>query len=209
MKSQNRLSNLQNLIKKSEDGNISFLPSEDFSIFNNSENLHFVGFGGAGSNIIEYLQSKGIKAKFTCISNPIRPHISSEIQFINYIYEAVNEIPKSILNIFESNEKFILLTGFGGNIGTFFTVEISKLLHKKKIPFLTIASMPFNIETEERHSKSDLAFKELEQVPSFYYYKFSEIKSLLNLKMSFEQMFEKISDLIYELYKANKNPKII
>lgn len=203
MKSQNRLSNLQNLVKKSDDGNISFLPSKDFLIFKNSEKLHFVGFGGAGSNIVEYLYAKGINAKFTCISNPMRPDISSDIQFINYVYAPGNEIPPSILNIFESNEKFILLTGFGGDTGTFFTVEISKLLHKQKVPFLTIASMPFNIETEERHSKSDLAFKELEQVPGFYYYKFSEFKSLLNSKMNFKQMFEKISNLIYELYEAN------
>ena len=204
MDSQNLISNLKNLVKKSEDGNISFLPSEDFSIFNNSENLHFVGFGGAGSNIVEYLHSKGINAKFTCISNPRRPNISSEIQFINYVYVVENKIPTRIVNIFKSDEKFILLSGLGGYTGTFFTVEISKLLHKKNSPFLTIASMPFDIESAERHSKSDLAVKELEKIPNFYYYKFPEIKVLFNSKMNFKEIAEKTSHLLYELYEANK-----
>lgn len=204
MESQNLISNLLNLVKKSENESITFLPSSDFSIFNNLEKLHFVGFGGAGSNIVEYLHTKGIQAKFTCISNPLGQNISSEIQFIKYVYEAQKEIPSSIFNIFENNEKFILLSGLGGNTGTFLTIEISKLLHKKKIPFLTFASMPLKIETEERHSKSDLAFKELEKIPNFYYYKFSEIKLLFNTKMNFKELFEKISHLIYKLYEANK-----
>ena len=89
MKTNNLISNLQNNIQKSENGKIFFLPSTDFSIFNNSENLHFVGFGGAGSNTIEYLHAKGIKAKFTCISNPVRANISDEIDFIHYIYQSI------------------------------------------------------------------------------------------------------------------------
>lgn len=204
MKTNNLISNLQNNIQKSENGKIFFLPSTDFSIFNNSENLHFVGFGGAGSNTIEYLHAKGIKAKFTCISNPVRPNISDEIDFIHYIYSLENQLPTIILDIFESDEKFIILSGIGGNTGTSFTMSISRLLHKKKIPFLTISSFPFKFESQDRNSLSNLVLRKLDNVPNFRYYTFPEIKALFNTKMNPKELFEKVNELIYELYLANK-----
>jgi cell division GTPase FtsZ len=53
------------------------------------------------------------------------------------------QMPESVLNIFNSNGKFVLLSGLGGYTGTFMTEKLTLLLNQCKKSFLTISSLPF------------------------------------------------------------------
>ena len=39
--------------------------------------IHFVGLGGAGSNVLEHIHKKGIEARYTCITTPPRNYLSA------------------------------------------------------------------------------------------------------------------------------------
>ena len=63
-------------------GATAIMPTK-FNFLNQKEKqLHFVGLGGAGTNTVEYFYRMGIKGNYTCITNPERPNLPSEIKFI-------------------------------------------------------------------------------------------------------------------------------
>ena len=91
--------------------------------------IHFIGLGGAGSNIIEHIHKKGINARYTCITSPERPHLPADIEFIlfgpaghdyhTYKVEMKDlEISDDIQNLFKGDSMFVLFAGFGGTTGT-------------------------------------------------------------------------------------------
>ncbi|MEI8226004.1 MAG: hypothetical protein WCG82_08755 [Bacteroidota bacterium] len=123
--------------------------------------IHFIGLGGAGSNVIEHIHKKGIDARYTCISSPERPHLPRDIEFILFGTEEHDyrtykekikdlEISDEIQNLFNSDSYFVLFTGFGGITGTNLTRQLSAMLHQKNKEFMAIYTMPFNFEGPSR-----------------------------------------------------------
>ena len=207
--SQNNMNSIIDNFSIDENGTIAAIKSKKFSIFNNTNNLHFIGLGGSGSNVVEYLQANSIKAKFTCITNPDRPNLSAEINFINFRakYTDIQSIDllNEIANIFNKNENYILLNGLGGNSGTFLTKKIAELLFDKGISFIIISSLPFSFEGTECPTIANLAMQKLQKYSNFYFYTFNEVKILYNKKMGFRELFVKVNEMIYTLIIANRN----
>ena len=190
-----------------EKGNINCKKNVKLSFFNDLQNTHYIGLGGAGCNIIEYLQKKRIKAKFTCITNPHRPNLSNEIKFINFRakYSDIHdtELSSDIKNICNKNEKYILFCGLGGNTGTFLTEKITAFLFENDTSFMIIASLPFSFEGPECQSIANLAAQKLQKYPNFYCYTFEEVKNLRNKKMGFNELFEQVNEMVYSLCLTN------
>lgn len=201
-------------------GAISLLPKFLLSSFKEAAPIHFIGLGGAGSNQVEFLYNKGIKAKFTCISNPVRPHLPKEIQFINFIPPGEShykngvevfrisdmkqpiEIPNSVLNIFNSNDAFVLLSGLGGYTGTFMTEELTLILNQRKKSFITISSSPFNFEGQKRRFIAENTINKLKSIDSFKYYELENIRTEYG-NLTLKDAFEKANEQLYEIYTAN------
>lgn len=201
-------------------GAISLLPKFLFSSFNGAAPIHFFGLGGAGSNQVEFLYNKGIKGKFTCISNPLRPHLSKEIQFINFIppgkshykngaevfrtsdMKQAIEMPNLVLNLFNSNDTFVLFSGLGGYTGTFMTEELTTaLLHNKK-SFITISSVPFEFEGQKRRTLAENTINKLKSIENFHYYELDKIKNEYG-NLPLKEALEKANEQMYKIYKAN------
>lgn len=201
-------------------GTISLLPKFILTSFKGAAPIHFIGLGGAGSNQIEFLYKKGIKGKFTCISNPLRPHLSQEIQFINFIppgeshykngvevfktsdMKQAIEIPNVVLNIFKSNDTFVLFSGLGGYTGTFMTEELTTTLQHNKKSFITISSVPFEFEGQKRRTLAENTINKLKSIENFHYYELDKIRNEYG-DLTLKDALEKANEQIYEIYKAN------
>jgi cell division protein FtsZ len=149
--------------------------------------VRFVGFGGAGCNVAELLYKKGLAGKFTCISHPVRTYPSEDIQFIHFIppgepiYHQGEEIfrrhdpdhpldvPAAIEEIFDRSSRYVLIAGLGGFTGTTMTEKFVLQLHVRKIPFLAIASVPFEFEGAKRNHAARAALDKLLDVPGFHH----------------------------------------
>ena len=178
---------------------------------NNNKN-HFIGFGGAGSNYVEFFYEKGIKGKFTSISYPKRINFPLDINFISYklsdeknialsdINMEIN-IPNEIRNIFHSDDKFILLSGLGGYTGSLLLKEVSMLLKKLDKDFIVVCSLPFNFEGYKRQKLAEIIFNELQSYKWFKYYNLESIKKnygKLPINIAFKKANEKVFDIISE-----------
>jgi cell division GTPase FtsZ len=203
-------------------GAIALMPKLLLSSTKEASSIHFIGLGCAGSNQVEFLYNKGIIGKFTCISNSIRLNLPKEIQFVHFIPPGESQykngvemfrisdmkqpivIPDSILNIFDSNEVFVLLSGLGGYTGTFMTEELTLFLNQRKKLFLTISSLPFNFEAHKRRLIAENTMNKLKSIDSFKYYELEKIKTEYG-HLPIMYTIEKANEQLYEIYRANLN----
>lgn len=161
--------------------------------------FHFIGLGGAGSNVLEGIYAKGFHAKFTCISNPARPHLPDKIHFLKFIPPGQTSYPRGrassgfsdlntplhltreIKEVFTENERYILLAGLGGYTGTKLVEQLITWLHENDKEFMVICSMPYAFEGERRLYASSIV-KKFQMLPNFHYYDpeldFEELGSL-------------------------------
>lgn len=174
--------------------------------------MHIIGLGGAGSNIVEFLHSKNINAKFTCITNPERPNLHSDIKFIKFIYPTNkyinfdNEIQSEIKELFKENENYIIFSGLGGHTGSFLNVKIANILYSKNISFISISSFPFKYEHSvdnlfDRHIVANSAKEKLELFPNCYFFSLAEMKKS-NKGINLFNFFKIVNEFIYDTIKS-------
>ena len=176
-------------------------------------NLHFIGLGGAGCNIIEHIHKKGITARYTCITSPERPKLPADIEFIQfgpaghdyhtYKVEMKDlEITDDIQNLFNSDSMFVLFAGFGGTTGTNLTRQLSTLLHQNNKKFMVIHTMPFNFEGASRNAfalKTEQAMDGISNVHSFNLEVIRKNYGNVKLNVAFQQADEHC----YQLFRKN------
>jgi hypothetical protein len=122
-----------------------------------SKPIHFIGLGGAGCNMLEYIQKQVIVARYTCITNPVRNNLSNEINVLKFDsprnYTLIEnwhkqdlKLPMSIKLLLHSNSQYVILSGLGGYTGTMLTKSIMKHLKKREKDVMTICCLPFKFE---------------------------------------------------------------
>jgi cell division GTPase FtsZ len=130
--------------------------------------IHIIGLGGGGSNAMEYIHRKGVQAKYTYITDRQRLYLPKEIDFIQFRPPLKNKIqfpkefagfsdvnqeiilPEGIRSLFFENQKYILLSGLGGNTGTLLIHKLSYWLEISRKDFAIIVSLPYHFEGIER-----------------------------------------------------------
>lgn len=141
------------------------MPGAFLSLFQNKKEFHFIGFGGAGSNFVEFNQAQNLNAKFTCFSSPTRANIAPEINFVlyerpfntleqsQYYYSFRKaiipqfELPPQLVQLLSSDEIPVLCCGVGGQTGTSLlkaSINYLKSIDKK---FIVATSTPFAFES--------------------------------------------------------------
>lgn len=196
----------------------AIIPIEFNFLKQKEKRLHFIGLGGAGTNVVMYFYHMGVKGKYTCITNPERLNFPSEIKLIKFIppqqnchknmTEAFNilnmhrkiEIPNSVLNIFKSNDKFILLSGLGGYTGTCMTIELTWLLQDNRKNFMTICSLPFIWEGRKRKSCAEYVIKQLEIRRNFKYFELDDMIKKYGPHISLLEAFKKSDEQFYNTF---------
>lgn len=182
---------------------------------NNKKPIHFIGLGGAGSNLVEYIYSKGVQAKFTMITEPKRPNLASEINFIKFVSKGVYFgkvgkkvrfsdlsqpliVPKKVNDLIIDDCHYVLLAGFGGFTGTVLTRELSVRLINKGKSFNVFCTLPFDFEGENRKLFANTVRQKLQGLSNFHPYALNILRlNYGNLLLS--EAFQKADEEIYEV----------
>lgn len=190
-----------------------------------NKTTHFIGLGRAGSNMVEYLQSKGIQANYTVITETKPPNLNSAINFIEYSPECdimqlrdmkfrifnsklKQTIPKSITDVFSKEENFILLSGLSGATGTILTKKLNCLLEKTNKSFYTFCTSPFKFEGKYRVSVAKDVIQELQTKPNFHFLNLEIIREKygnLPLNEAYEQANEEMFLMIVNLLNIKES----
>lgn len=182
-------------------------------------NYHFIGIGGAGSNVVEYFHSLNIKGFYTLISDPVRQNLPSRMNFIFFdngkeklknssdvslLFKIIEPIPNEILKIFESNKTYILLAGLGGYTGTILTQQLISYLESKNKNYLVIACLPLAFESEKAISISNQFILNSKDNKRIQYFAMEELR-LNNGDLNLSQFFEKANEKFVELFYKGIN----
>jgi cell division GTPase FtsZ len=178
---------------------------------------HYIGFGGAGCNIVELLYKKGISGRFTCITHPIRPNLAADIDFIHFVppgevffrkgeellrrsdphtpLRATSEVER----LFENQGRFVLIAGLGGYSGTRMMERFACQLHERNISFTAVASVPFRFEGTKRRETAHATIERLRHVSNIGYLELESIAlsdSNLPISTAFAMADEKMAELV-------------
>lgn len=137
-----------------------------------TRNLHFIGLGQGGTNAAACLQKKGIEGTYTCITGDSVSHLS---QNTNHIYfetpqdfkvNGVNyrkpiSLTTEMKNLMIRDDKYMILTGLGGTVGTGLISSVLEFLKDHQKKFLAICSLPFYNEGRTRNLYALLKQSEL------------------------------------------------
>lgn len=141
--------------------------------------LHFIGLGQGGTNAINFLQKKGIKGSYTCITENYVSHLSPNTNHIYFetppdfkmngmYYRKPIELTPEMKNLFYQNDNFIILTGLGGTAGTGLISSVLEFLKDHQKKFLAICSLPFYNEGRTRNLYALLKQSELKDLPNVH-----------------------------------------
>jgi cell division GTPase FtsZ len=159
--------------------------------------LHFIGLGGGGCNAVEYIYGKGVQAKYTCISHPERSTLSSDIRF--FTFARLNK--KDLFDEYDlvrKNRRYILLTGLGGNTGTYLVEEFIHLLQYHNRDFLAICSLPFTFEGQQRRIIANRVWTKFQSMNNFICFDLNSIVRRWG-DMTLTEAFEKADERFYWL----------
>jgi cell division protein FtsZ len=182
----------------------------EYEIF---RDLHLIGLGGAGCNMLEYIHGQGLKSKYTAISSPVRYDLPLGIVFIEYgpiikaprdysVMEMDLPISDSILELLEENNDFVLMVGLGGNTGSNLVRQLSKILQAKGKRFIVICQTPFTFEGKSRRNLASRTLNELQRIPRVHSFNLDSIRDKFgDLKLS--EAFLKADEHCYQLLRTN------
>lgn len=183
----------------------------------NFKNTHIIGIGSSGSNMVNYIQNKGIKAKFSYINDKKMSDLEFETNFIEFIpkgelisksgeefrisdMSAKLDLPESVNDILKFDKKYILLAGFGGYTGTFVTEEIVKILNKNKIEFSIICSIPFSFEGQRRMRYANELKQKLQNNSGFHCLEYEQLSTKYG-DMTIKEAFEKADEELFTIFE--------
>jgi len=180
-----------------------------------SNQIHFIGLGNAGSQALEHIYYKGIVGKFTSVND-----ISSSIPAINFIKfvappdklisndEKVIRISNmkdeivitdELKQVFQSNERFILLAGLSGFTGTKLTCALNEYLKKQNKDFISICSLPFDFESNPRKLNAQSVVNKLKSTSNFHFFRLQSIREQYgNMKMNDALLLG--NEFVYKIY---------
>ncbi len=185
------------------------------------KDFHFIGIGSAGSKMIEFIQQKGIKSKYSIINDEKIPNTEFETNFIEFIPKgeilhrngeeirisdmtAKFEIPQKVFEILNSNEKYILFAGLGGYTGTFVTEEIATSLNKNKKDFSIICSIPFRFEGQRRMQYANELKQKIQNNFDCHFLELEQLRTKYG-DMSIKDAFEKADEELFEIFDKRIN----
>lgn len=184
---------------------------------NNKSPIHIIGIVDTGSNAVEFIQKRGVKAKFTIITETNRKNLASEINYIEFSPKGKritikNEefrfpdfsesvaIPKNVDDLFKNEELYVLLAGFGGHTGTLLTQELAFKLKKEHKPFYVVCSLPFTFEGQTRNKFANATKEKLQNFPNFSCLSLDIIREKQG-NIQVQEAFEKANEEFYEIIK--------
>lgn len=200
-------------------GAIALLPSRIYPESFKTKEFHFVGLGGGGCNALENIRSKYVRAKYTCITNPARPHLPEDVEFVKFVTPAcfnwqekgsltsVNlddytALGSHVKMVFSEDSFYILLAALGGHTGTKLTKELAEHLIVNNKRFMIICSTPFKFEGKMNRSLAEKVKEQLKHLPNFHCFELERLRDIHG-NMNLSEAFSKADERFYSIFSEN------
>lgn len=163
-------------------GGIAFFPGVLYRKLATNPNLHFIGLGSAGTNVLKHIQQKGLEAEYTCMTwFPYFIDPYEGIKHIDYEYprefrhcgeSCIKSIPLSIQmkETLSRNSYYVVICGLGGFTGTSLICATIKFLQRNNKKYMAICTLPFREEGKKRNKYARAKQTELKEYENVYYY---------------------------------------
>ena len=140
------------------------LPMQIITLGRSAKPFHFIGLGGAGTNLLRCFYEKGFSGRFTIINDTRSIDFPQDIGFIRFappdpdkvlfgqkFYEMSDlmkdrGIPQDIRDLMGGDEKYIILSGLGRYTGSYLSMKLSGLLHQQNKDHMVVTTLPFSFE---------------------------------------------------------------
>lgn len=179
----------------------------------NNKPVYFIGLGGTGSILAEYIHNKGIEGKYIIVTEQKKQSLAPEIDFIEfapkgYYVGRENEkikisdytqeliIPEKLKDLFNEEYHFVLLAGFGGFSGTSLSKELFINLINSNKSFSLFCSLPFDFEGNNRKLYANSVTQILQGFSNFHSFDLNMIRQKYG-NLFLDEAFEKANEEIY------------
>jgi cell division GTPase FtsZ len=191
------------------------VPGALLNLLQQPKKYHFIGLGGAGSNFVEFVHTKGVKHPLTCFSYPMRTKIASDINFILYkrpfeildqaaLYDSFRkaiipsfELPPQLVQILNSESIPVLCCGIGGQTGTSLLKASIQYLNSINKPFIVAATTPFAFETAFFKKEVNRLIYENKHSKHFHIIKKHDLMAEFG-DHTFDNFFRMVDELLWE-----------
>jgi len=140
---------------------LAFLPKQHLFALQQKKPTHIVGLGSAGTKVLQLIKDKGYGDIYTAINDGEDLHDGSH--FIHYsdsmtkrdrlLYEYDHpeatfpfSFPDEVRQVFQRDQKYVLLGGLGGHTATQMSKAIIPYLKQENISFKAVFTLPFIFE---------------------------------------------------------------
>ena len=198
-------------------GAISVSPQILLGRSESNPQTHFVGLGNSGCQIVQHFLKQDPKDKFTCLSYFKPKNLDSRIQYIHIppTGKVINdfgephhitsnssakvELTNEALELFNADDKFVLLTGLGGFTGSNLAKELTLKLHASNKDFRIICSLPFKFEGTNRRNNALKALNAIDHLPQVKYLELDHLREKYD-DLVLNNCFERGDWAFWEVY---------
>ena len=141
-----------------------------------AKNKHFIGCGGAGKILLEELTKKKVEGHYIRIKKK-----QDEVGYIYnatvFEYEDQNDADNFYLSpdlqeFLLKTDNFVILAGFGGKTGTYYTVLLVDFFEKNNKTYQGLITIPFAFEGQLKNNLAKKMFDKLNRNKNIVFYDF-------------------------------------
>lgn len=161
-----------------------------------------LGLGRSGGRIVHYLQEMGADYNLLYADGDEQSLMESTVNTIRVADCKGNDI-ENLVNAIGSSEKLIVVTGLGGNFGVIAIPMVAYIAEELELDINFTLSYPAKFEGKGRKDNADLVIGLLNQFNiNATIYEFDKLIDNLDRKISLEDMFNIMNEVIYQGVKG-------
>ena len=181
----------------------------DFSNKVNSyrSQVHYIGLGQAGTNVLVHFHNKGLSGIYTCFTNHFTDHLSKDMT--HHPFRSDHSCASNDPGIFTSELEdalsqehyYIIIAGLGGSVGTCLIQPVIRFLERRNNPFKVICSMPFYFEGRSRIKFAAEIKSRISEYKNIFFFDHNNL--INNKQTTVREAFKQGNEQFYKLYSQN------
>lgn len=161
-----------------------------------------LGLGGSGGKIVHYLQEKGADYNLLYADDDEQSLMESTINSVR-VADCKGKDIETLVRAIGDSEKLIVVTGLGGNFGVIAIPMVAYIAEELELDINFTLSYPAKFEGKGRKDNADLVIGLLNQFNiNATIYEFDKLIDNLDRKISLEDMFNIMNEVIYQGVKG-------
>ncbi len=166
--------------------------------------LTVLGLGRSGGKIVHYLQEKGADYNLLYADDDEQSLMEATVNTIR-VADCKGKDIETFVRAIGNSEKLVVVTGLGGNFGVIAIPMVAYIAEEMELDMDFILSYPAKFEGKGRKDNADLVVGLLNQFNiNATIYEFDKLIDNLDRKISLEDMFNIMNEVIYQGVKGQE-----